>query len=199
MSVAIVDLGVGNCRSVANMVSSVGLDADLVREGCDTSRWRHIVLPGVGSFDAASKQLDARGWREPLLEFASNGVGRLIGICLGAQLLGRSSEEGVLSGLNVLPFSNRRFAADSDFRVPRMEWSQLSLDSDAPEWLKSASEGRYYFSHSYFMDAPRNLVYARTLEDAIPAIVGSGQILGVQFHPEKSHKYGRGFLEAVLS
>ena len=198
MLVAIVNLGVGNVKSVVNMITSLGIAVTVLDHGQDLGKWNHVVIPGVGSFDAAAKQIDDRGWRTPLRDFHAAQEGHLLGICLGAQLLGESSEEGALAGLGLLPFTSKRLTANPAFRVPQMGWRELEHSYATPAWLKPAIQGRFYFSHSYFIEAPPQLTLARTVDRAIPAVLGTDTILGVQFHPEKSHKHGRRFLEAVL-
>lgn len=198
-TVAVVGLGIGNSRSVANMLRSANVNVEFLERAVGLSAWTHVILPGVGKFDAVMSELSAKGWRVPMQEFAASGTGTLIGICLGAQVLGLSSEEGALDGLGLLPFHVRSLPRDLPNRVPFMGWDTLVSSHTSPEWLRDALTGRYYFSHSFFMDAPDDLVLARSSSLNVPSVVRGPSVLGIQFHPEKSHHYGRRLLTTLVS
>jgi imidazole glycerol-phosphate synthase subunit HisH len=192
--IAIVDYGVGNLAAVANMLQRVGAKSKVTAEPAVIAAATGIVLPGNGAFDACMQGLRATGL-VPLLETrVLNEKIPLFGICVGAQILGRGSEEGQQRGLGWLDFSVRRLPASSAHRVPHMGWGNVEVvDSNQPLLAGLESDARFYFSHSYYMDsAHSNLTLLRGnhgLEFA--AAVGRGNLFATQFHPEKSHRFGK--------
>lgn len=199
--VVIVDAGLGNIASVQNMVRHVGGTSDIRTSPKGVPVGVPLVLPGVGSYDEGVTRLRSTGWFEYLRDIPPTSP--LLGICLGMQLLGRSSAEGTLAGLGRIEADFERFP-DSGLAVPHMGWNVVRpvLRRD-PLFDDSLGELRYYFTHSYYAvcnDA--SAVLATTNYGlAFPAAYRNEATYGVQFHPEKSHKFGmslfRRWLEAV--
>jgi glutamine amidotransferase len=193
--IAIVDYGIGNLGSVTKAFRHVG--AESVLSG-DPAVLRHadaLVLPGDGAFGATMDEVRSRGL-VPVLEAAADAGKPLLGICIGMQLLFEESEEhGVHRGLGLLPGRVRRFP-ESRLVVPHMGWNRLRPHQEH-ELLDDVEPGSYvYFVHSYFCDAPPDVVLAYSDYGVdFPAIVGRGSILGVQFHPEKSQGVGLRMIE----
>lgn len=197
--IAIVDYGLGNLGSIFNMLKAVGErsvitgDVKVIREA------EKLILPGVGAFDAGMTRLDERGLTEVLREQVLIYRKPILGICLGMQLLGRKSEEGTLPGLGLIPFDNIRFRieADSGLKVPHMGWDIVNFKKEHP--LVSGIEGtqRYYFVHSYHAVCDQKDDCLMTCEYGYEfvAAVARENIMGVQFHPEKSHNFGMKLLE----
>lgn len=199
----VVDYGVGNIGSVLNMVKRVGGEALPSREAESLSAATKILLPGVGSFDNAMEKLHELGLVGILRERAAAGV-PFLGICLGMQLLATGSEEGVLPGLDLIPGMVRKFdtkAMGGGLKVPHMGWNQIRRikASRLTEGLDDTS--RFYFVHSYHYEcaeASDSLLETHHGYDFTSG-VERANVMGVQFHPEKSHRYGmqliRNFLE----
>jgi glutamine amidotransferase len=185
--IAIVDYGAGNLRSVENAVEAAGARYEVVRDPGAVARSEKIVLPGVGHFGQMIRSLDALGLREPLVQKIRGGT-PFLGICLGAQALFQASEEAPEArGLGIFAETVRRFPAGA--RVPHMGWN--SLEGVSGRLLDGAGKFAYvYFAHSYYM--PVTNVTSSRCEYCLTytASIESGNIFGVQFHPEKSGPLG---------
>ncbi|HXG70777.1 MAG TPA: imidazole glycerol phosphate synthase subunit HisH [Gemmatimonadaceae bacterium] len=194
--ITIVDYGMGNLGSIANMVKKAGSACEIVSTGEALMRAQKIILPGVGSFDAAMKQIDQRGLRQALDEKALVEKVPFLGICLGMQLLTEGSDEGVLPGLGWIRGKTTAFKGrvGAALKVPHMGWNTVSWCRDAPllAGFKSADEPRFYFVHSYFVECevPTESMLRATYGLEFDAGLWRENIFGVQFHPEKSHRFG---------
>lgn len=192
--IVIVDYGVGNIGSVASMLNKIGAPA---RIGCTPESLLSadkLILPGVGHFDRAMTELRSRGLLGPLNQAVLEQRKKVLGICLGAQLLGHQSEEGQLPGLGWLPMLVRKFDS-AQVRVPHMGWSQVSpLRTDL---FGNEPEQRFYFVHSYYMECEdgRDVLATARYGKEFACAVHRDNIYGVQFHPEKSHRFGLKLLE----
>jgi len=203
VTVAIVDVGLCNAGSVANMVRKVGGDAELVDDPDVLARADRVILPGVGAFDAAVRRLEDRSLVTAIRALAARGV-PILGICLGMQLLARRSEEGVLAGLDLVGGEVTRLPSigpDGPVKVPHMGWSRLA--DRAPHALLdgAADDSRFYFVHSYAFRAEDDADVVATAEHGrtpFVAAVARGNVAGVQFHPEKSHRHGMALMRAFL-
>ncbi len=188
--IAIVDYGIGNLGSVTKGFRHVGAETVLTGEPALLRSAEALVLPGDGAFAAAMEELRQRGLVEVLLEAVHSGT-PLLGICIGMQLLFEESEEhGRHPGLGVLPGRVRRF--DDALVVPHMGWNRLDVRR-AHKLLDGLPEQAYvYFVHSYFCEPARAEDVLATAEYGgdFAAIVGRDNVLGVQFHPEKSQEVG---------
>lgn len=210
--VAVVDYGAGNLRSVAKALETVARDAGrplqvIVTASADTIRVAdRIVLPGVGAFGQCAAALRALPDMEAALrERVLEGRAPFLGVCVGMQLLARrGTEHGVHQGLGWIPGEVVRLApADPLLKVPHMAWSPVRLTLpglEHPALNGIADGGQAYFVHSFrFAPTDRANLYATTdYGGEVAAIVGRDNILGVQFHPEKSQAYGLAFLRAFL-
>jgi glutamine amidotransferase len=191
----VIDYGAGNIGSVLNMIRRVGGDAVASGQASDVLRAEKLLLPGVGSFDNAMQKLAQLDLIAPLRERALAGV-PVMGICLGMQLLAEGSEEGVLPGLNLIPGKVRRFKFDGDaapLKVPHMGWNRVRTAKQhrLTQGIED-DEARFYFVHSFHYDcadeADRLLQTRYGYE--FTSGVQRGNVMGVQFHPEKSHRFG---------
>lgn len=197
--IVVVDYGMGNVGSVLNMLKHIGVKAIATRDIEVLKQADKIILPGVGSFDLGVSKLMEQGIFEILIEHAKKNK-PLLGICLGMQLLGRKSEEGKLQGLSVIPFDNKKFdfKKNSDLKIPHMGWNIVDLiQTDDPLVQDLNDSQRYYFVHSYhaMCDKNENVLIKCDYGYEFAAAVKKGNIYGVQFHPEKSHKFGMALLE----
>lgn len=191
--IAIVDYGSGNIRAFANIFSRLGVPFRFVREGRELAGFQKIILPGVGAFDHTMERLEASGLRAALDAIVQADQAAVLGVCVGMQILGRRSEEGVRSGLGWLKGEVRKIPVkDSAVRLPHMGWNDVSVVADVPLLAGLRDRPRFYFLHSYYFHCDnRSEVIATTdYGESLPCVVGIGRIYGVQFHPEKSHAAG---------
>lgn len=203
--IGIVDYDVGNVASIANMLAKVGGKSIITRDHGALREAEKIILPGVGAFDTAISNLRSLGLYDLMNELVLERRKPTLGVCLGAQLVGKTSEEGRLAGFGWLDFDLVRFRATQGERlkVPHMGWNvvtptrpEIGMFSDVPKPM------RFYFVHSYFMrpNDPEIAMATTPYAGEFVSAVGKGNVIAVQFHPEKSHKYGialyRYFLES---
>lgn len=194
--IVIVDYGLGNVGSIHNMFTRSGVRAAVSGEPADVRAATKLVLPGVGSFDTGMGELHASGLVPVLEEQVVGAQVPVLGICLGMQMLGRSSEEGTSPGLGWLDMETVHFdmsRAESPEKVPHMGWSAIQ-QGDRQSLFDAGESRSYYFSHSYHPRCRDELVLATaTYGYEFPCAVQEGNIVGVQFHPEKSHQAGVAF------
>ncbi|WP_276133179.1 imidazole glycerol phosphate synthase subunit HisH [Polluticoccus soli] len=198
--ITIVDYGMGNWGSVRNMLKRIGVSAEITSDPETILKAKKIILPGVGSFDAAMSRIDALGLREPLTTKAVKEKIPVLGICLGMQLLTASSEEGERNGLNWIPAKTVRFQQrNALYKVPHMGWN---LARQVRKHVMTSSfdrDTRFYFVHSYHVVATEEkyvLADTKYGYDFASIITNGDNVFGAQFHPEKSHSYGMHFLES---
>lgn len=196
--ICIVDYGMGNLGSMLNMFKRIGVKATIASDPEVIQRAAKLVLPGVGAFDAAMASINALpGLREVLDQKALIERVPILGVCLGMQLFTRSSEEGSLPGFGWIPGLTVRFPKQEGLKVPHMGWNVALPNTPSPLTAQVGEAPRYYFVHSYCVhvdDAAHSLMrtnYGIEFDSAI----GRDNILGVQFHPEKSHRYGMQILK----
>jgi len=199
--IMIVDYGMGNLGSIQNMFKRIGVASAITGDLEMIAKAGKILLPGVGAFDNAMQRINESGLREVLDRKAMVERVPILGICLGMQLLTRSSEEGKQPGLGWIAASTRRFPALPGLKVPHMGWNIVlptrasALTRDLPE------EVRFYFVHSYcvHVDNEQDAILKATYGISFDAAVQHGNIYGAQFHPEKSHKFGMQLLKNFAS
>ena len=193
----IVDYGVGNLGSIRNMLHRIGIEAAISGSPEDLAAARRLILPGIGSFDDGMRRLEHSGLVTLLRERVLAGVPTL-GICLGAQLLTRGSKEGTLPGLGLFDAEVVRFPAAANgakLTVPFMGWSHVRLARPSRLFTGLEERPRFYFAHSYYLAAAEPDVVARNLYGLeYAAVLERDNLLAVQFHPEKSHRYGKQLL-----
>ncbi|WP_205958310.1 imidazole glycerol phosphate synthase subunit HisH [Qipengyuania sediminis] len=196
--IGIIDYGVGNLGSVRNMLRRAGHPAAIVGMREDMARCDKLILPGVGAFDRAIERLEASGLRDMLDEMVLHRRVPTLGICLGMQLLTRGSEEGNRPGLGYIAAETRRFPAGTGLKVPHMGWNLVAATNPSPLTAHFSGETRFYFVHSYRVSVDDDAHSMLTCSYGGPFDAGimAGNVYGAQFHPEKSHRFGRAFLAA---
>lgn len=194
--IVIVDYGVGNLASIVNMLRAAGVEAQASAAAGDVRAAERLILPGVGHFDHGMRMLNASGLRDAIEAAALGNRRPVLGICLGAQMLGRSSEEGREAGLGWLDMTCRLLPSQPGVRVPHMGWNQVAHRVDAPLFLGEAPDARYYFVHSYYMECadPSDSAGTTTHGMEFTGVVQRGNVFGTQFHPEKSLRHGMNVL-----
>ena len=199
--IAIVDYDIGNMAAVANMLQRLGANCEITADPGKIERADKIILPGNGAFDACMRNLTVSGL-VPLLErrVLFDRV-PLLGICVGAQMLGRCSEEGQERGLGWIDMDVRRFPDIPNLRVPHMGWNRVGVRAAGHKLARDMElDTRFYFVHSYYM-SPANaedVLFTTNYGITFAAGVAHNNIVGVQFHPEKSHRFGKQLLSRFL-
>ena len=199
--IGIVNYGMGNTGSILNMLNKIGVDATITNKKQVLEQVDKIILPGVGTFDQGMYQLQELDLVEILQYLATTKQIPFLGICLGMQLLGRKSEEGNLpmEGLRLIPFDNVKFdfSLNRNLKIPHMGWDVVNFTQSDPLLAGIESKQRYYFVHSYHAvcDNYEDVLMTCDYGYEFAASVKKENIYGVQFHPEKSHKFGLKLLE----
>lgn len=197
--IAIIDYGTGNPGSIANMLKVIGEKNMITSDAEKICLADKLILPGVGAFDTGMKNLNESGLADVIRQQVMQEHKPILGICLGMQLLGRGSEEGVLDGFGFIPFDNKRFRLEkySRLKVPHMGWDVAGICQQSPLTDGLQGQQRYYFVHSYHAvcDSPANSLMTCDYGYQFTAAVIKDHIYGVQFHPEKSHDFGMALLE----
>jgi glutamine amidotransferase len=192
--IVIVDHGMGNLGSVANMLRKIGADAIRSADPDVVAGADKIVLAGIGAFDGAAGRLAELGLVDALNEAVLSRRVPTLGVCLGMQLMARSSEEGAQAGLGWLDADVRRFSFPPERRlpVPHMGWQEIERSRPSPLFPNEDGEPRFYFSHAYHLvcNDPTDVAATATYGYEFAAAVHRDNILGTQFHPEKSHVFG---------
>lgn len=195
MKILIIDTDIGNINSIKNMLERIGHDVKISVSLQDLNLYKIIVLPGVGSFDAAIKRLKDIDFYNNLKNENFLKDKYLIGICLGMQILFSKSEEGKNDGLSLIPGLVKKFD-DNIVKVPHMGWNHLK---NCDESYKDLDNNRFYFAHSYYSDCEDKYIKAYCNYSILfPAIVQNKNIIGIQFHPEKSNNNGLFLLKQIL-
>jgi imidazole glycerol-phosphate synthase subunit HisH len=192
--ISIVNYGVGNLASIKNMLKKAGFESVIAEDTDTIKNASKIILPGIGAFDHCMQQFNASGFREVVTKKTLNDKTPLLGICVGLQMLMEDSEEGVEPGLGWIKGSTVKFRKDKvgDLKIPHMGWTNVRSARQSALTNNLGEDPRFYFVHSYHVkpaDSSDELLIANYGYD-FTAAVSRENIYGVQFHPEKSHKYG---------
>lgn len=199
--ITIVDFKMGNIGSIVNMLKKIGVECSLAREPRDVLNAQSLILPGVGAFAHGMRNLRESGFDEALNEAVLGRGIPVLGICLGMQLFARRSEESGsvdTAGLGWIDANVVRFCLEeSQFRVPHMGWNEVQPRSRSELFRGFSADARFYFVHSYHVvcDDENNIAAIANYGGQFAAAVEKENIYGVQFHPEKSHRFGMQLLQ----
>lgn len=200
MTIAIVDYGMGNLHSVSKAVERLGYECLVTGKAEQILAADSVILPGVGAFGDAMEHL-RENELDLVVKKVAAGQQPMLGICLGMQLLFSSSEEyGSHVGLDILPGSVMRFAPRDGYKVPHMGWNKLSFQQPQNPLFDGLEEGHVYFVHSFHVEVGQqsDLLAVTDYGHPVTAIVGQGNVFGMQFHPEKSGELGMKLLGNFL-
>ncbi len=204
--IVIIDYGMGNLGSIANMLKKVGAQAVISSDPAIIETAGKLILPGVGAFDNGMRNLAERGLIPVLNARVVQDKIPILGLCLGMQLFTRQSEEGQLPGLGWIEADTLRFKFDetqSNLKIPHMGWNTVQISQAHPIFEEMYADARFYFVHSYHVvcSDPSNTLTQSTYGYTFTSSVVKDNILGMQFHPEKSHRFGiklfRNFVERI--
>lgn len=199
-SIAIIDYGMGNLRSVQNAVEHVGGFAEVIDTPDKLISYQKIILPGVGAFGQAMESLRITGVAEALDEARKAGA-QILGICLGMQLMcSESHEEGTHVGLNWFEAKVVPFVPREGLPVPHIGWNSVDFQRDAPVLADVKSGGDAYFVHSYYVQCvSESDVLAKTEYGVIfHSMIQRENLCGIQFHPEKSQEFGLAMIQNFI-
>lgn len=199
--IGILDIGTSNIRSMENAVRENGFDPLIVRQAFEFDALTHLIVPGVGNFGAAIASIAQRYQLGGLRAFVEGGR-PLLGVCLGMHLLAEQGEEGGnQAGLGFIPGTVRKLEVGAGLRLPHVGWNVLNLTQDHPVFAGLKTNRDFYFVHGYAMypSSPEFVFGETDYGGPVAAVVGRGNVLGVQFHPEKSQANGLKLLENFCS
>jgi glutamine amidotransferase len=201
--IVIVDYGVGNISAIINMLDYLGVEAISSNEHKEIQNANGLILPGVGAFDRAMRSLREQKLIELLNDLVLIQSIPVLGICLGMQILARRSDEGTEPGLGWLSADVRKIAVKegSQLKIPHIGWSETTNSPTNPLFSQLAGPQRYYFNHSFHMvcDNANDVISTFDFDQVLTCGVNNKNIFGVQFHPEKSHKFGMRILQSFVS
>lgn len=194
--IVIIDYGMGNLGSIANMIKKVGSQCIITSDLEKIKNATKLILPGVGSFDNGMKNLKELGMIEVLNQKILIEKTPILGICLGMQLMTKSSEEGSLPGLEWIDARTEKFVSDN-LKIPHMGWNIIRHQKESKLFDALEDEKRFYFVHSYRVSCNHKediLTHTNYTQDFVSSFEKEN-IIGVQFHPEKSHKFGMSLIK----
>ena len=193
--IVIVDYGMGNIGSIQNMLKYLGADSIVTSDKKEIENADKLILPGVGHFKSAMDNINKLGIKEILSYKVLEEKKPILGICLGMQLMCSFSEEGGVKGLSYIESLVKKFnfLDDNELKVPHMGWNKVKLINNQSQIFKKSLEGsKFYFVHSYYVKCndSSNVLTKTDYGLNFDSSFENGNIFGVQFHPEKSHRYG---------
>ncbi len=203
MNIVIVGYGVGNLGAIPNMLQRLGAGASITSDPEAIRAADKLILPGVGAFDAAATRLRELDLVEVLDEQVRRGI-PVLGVCLGMELLANGSDEGDLPGLGWVPGRVVRFGAEvaaAGLRIPHMGWNYVAPTTDLALLRDLGERPRFYFAHSYYFDPvdPHDIAATTNYGSTFASVVHHDNVTGIQFHPEKSHRFGLKLFENFLA
>lgn len=195
--IVIIDYKMGNVGSILNMLKKIGEEAVISSDLEEIKKANKLILPGLGSFDAGIKNLTDLGLIPALNQKVLNEKTPILGICLGMQLFSQKSEEGISKGLGWIDGVVKKFQFENkELKIPHMGWNTIEFTKNDVLFSDMLEKSRFYFVHSYHVVCQEKEIIATTNYGYdFPSVIRQDNIIGVQFHPEKSHKFGKKLLE----
>jgi len=198
--IVVVDYKMGNIGSILNMFKKIGISVTSSSSSDEIEKADKLILPGVGSFDSGMENLKISGLIPMLNEKVIKKKTPVLGICLGMQLFGTKSEEGGMLGLGWIDAETARFKfsqGQPNLKIPHMGWNNIVLKRESSLFKDMPEDSRFYFVHSYHLicNNEKDVVAKTFYGYEFASIVQKENIYGVQFHPEKSHKFGMKLLK----
>ena len=193
--IGIISYGSGNIRAIAGIYHRLNTPFKIVEDPTELANYDRLILPGVGAFDETMKLLRHRGWVESLQYLVLQKKIPILGVCVGMQILARTSEEGSESGLAWIDGSVQKLSIEnltSKPYLPHMGWNSLSVVNHHPILHGVDAEQGFYFLHSYrfVCDNPTHVLANSQYGEEFPCVIAKDNVFGFQFHPEKSHQNG---------
>lgn len=190
--IVIVDYGLGNVSAFKNVYNRLQIPVAIAKNADDLSGATKLILPGVGSFDYAMRKLEMSGMRHNLERLVLEHKVPLLGVCVGMQMLANTSDEGLLPGLGWIKARVKKFNTENNLILPHMGWNDASSKSCNKLFENMGNDAKFYFLHSYYFDPcnEADAIGTSNYGGEFTCAVQSGNIFGVQFHPEKSHHFG---------
>lgn len=200
---AIIDYQAGNIGSILNLLKKIGARAVLTSNPTEIQQAEKIILPGVGSFDYGMTKLQELNILDILHQKVLNEKTPVLGICLGAQLMCKSSAEGVLPGLDWVDAYVKKFPTlvnGQRYAVPHMGWDVVHQEKETNMVRDLPENPRFYFVHSYHIvcNQQQDVLFRNEYSAPFASAFENGNIIGVQFHPEKSHRFGKQLLKNFI-
>lgn len=196
MKVGIIDLGISNVKSVQNMLKKTGTDSIISGQASELSKCDKLILPGIGSFDSGMKKLEEKSLTNFIKDYTQDQSKEILGICLGMQLLTKGSQEGQSEGLGLVDGEALKFQFAStptleNLKIPNMGWRE-TFSTKPHHLVRGITDWRFYYVHSYFVKCnnPEDILLTSFHGSSFTSAFAHGNVYGMQFHPEKSHRYG---------
>lgn len=198
--IIIVDYKMGNLGSIKNMLKKIGVPSLISADPKEIAKASKIILPGVGSFDRAMENINKLNLKKVLDEAVLINKTPILGICLGMQIMTNGSQEGNQAGLSWIDGQCIKFKLEN-LRIPHMGWNYIKIENEIPMSLELTNRSKFYFVHSYYvqLNDKRNLFFSTNYGIEFCSAFHYKNIYGVQFHPEKSHKFGMQFLTNFIN
>jgi len=197
--ISIINYGLGNLKAIQNVYSRLGIKSNFVSTIEELSRATKLILPGVGSFDYAIDKLNKSGMLDCLNNLVIEKEIPILGICVGFQMMTKSSEEGKLEGLGWLNARVKKFdiTNNESMLLPHMGWNDVEVSQNSPLFINLEHFSKFYFLHSYYIKSniEQQIIAYSNYGGKFACALNKNNIFGVQFHPEKSHHFGIKLLE----
>ena len=198
--ITIIDYGLGNVLAFVNVYNRLNVPVAVAKSADDLRNASRLILPGVGSFDHAMQQLDQSGMRQLVEQLVMSDKLPVLGICVGMQMLAKSSDEGKLPGLGWIDGTVKKFdlsAMPPDTNLPHMGWNDVAPVAEGGLFKGIEKDSRFYFLHSFYFECNQqsNVLAVSDYGGNFSCAVRQDNVFGVQFHPEKSHHFGSQLLK----
>lgn len=193
--ISIIDYGLGNIHAFVNIYKSLNIQTKVVSDHHDIINADKLILPGVGAFDSAMQKLKSINILDSINEFTLIKKKPILGVCVGMQIMAKSSEEGEIEGLGWIDSNVKLFNSNnlnSDYPVPHMGWNNILPEKENILLKGLSKESFFYYLHSYYFECndPENIIATTEYINKFTCVVSKENIFGIQFHPEKSHDAG---------